>query len=85
MKEPFLCEPCPVATLPNTSSSCTAVRRELTEKILVTQLALFPALCGTEWLVIAIIGSYLEPNEYRPRLRKLLSDNYFNNIKKDKR
>jgi len=71
MKDPFLCEPCPIATLPNTSSSCNAVRRELTEKILVAQLTLFPAFCGTEWIVIAIIGSHLEPNECRPRLRNL--------------
>jgi len=49
----------------------SAVRRELAEKILVAQLDLFPTFCGSEWLIIAIIGSCLEPNEYRPRLRNL--------------
>ena len=62
--------------------------RELTEKILFAQLALFPAFYGTEWLIIAIISSYLEPNVYRWPIYVFvtyLSHNYFNNIKTDKR
>jgi hypothetical protein len=57
---------------------------ELTEKILVAQLALFHVFNGTEWIVITImVPIWSKINIGHVFLTYLY--NYFNNIKMDKR
>jgi hypothetical protein len=59
--------------------------RELSEKILVAQLALFHAFYGTEWIIITIMFPTWSKLNIGHVFVTYLSDNNFNNIKIGKR